>query len=203
MGAEIAVFARSSRIAGSGCCRQPLRLGDRRSMRDVGELATSTSGVLLTIAAVPVRADHRGVRPRARAFPGRALVRREGQGLLDRLRPGDLRLQRPHGTRWRFAWIPLGGYVKFLDDENGASDALAGRARAHDAGGAGRRLPDQAAVAARGRRGRRADRQFPPGDRHFRRPFNADVRRAHDRARASTRWCRHAGRRAPASSPAT
>ena len=26
-----------------------------------------------------------------------------------------------HGTRWRFAWIPLGGYVKFLDDENGAS----------------------------------------------------------------------------------
>ena len=26
-----------------------------------------------------------------------------------------------HGTRWRFAWIPLGGYVKFLDDENAAS----------------------------------------------------------------------------------
>ena len=26
-----------------------------------------------------------------------------------------------YGTRWRFAWIPLGGYVKFLDDENGAS----------------------------------------------------------------------------------
>jgi len=26
-----------------------------------------------------------------------------------------------HGTRWRFAWIPLGGYVKFVDDENGAS----------------------------------------------------------------------------------
>ena len=26
-----------------------------------------------------------------------------------------------HGTRWRLAWIPLGGYVKFLDDENGAS----------------------------------------------------------------------------------
>jgi regulator of sigma E protease len=25
------------------------------------------------------------------------------------------------GTRWRFAWIPLGGYVKFLDDENAAS----------------------------------------------------------------------------------
>ncbi len=26
-----------------------------------------------------------------------------------------------HGTRWRFAWVPLGGYVKFLDDENAAS----------------------------------------------------------------------------------
>lgn len=26
-----------------------------------------------------------------------------------------------HGTKWRIAWIPLGGYVKFMDDENGAS----------------------------------------------------------------------------------
>lgn len=26
-----------------------------------------------------------------------------------------------HGTRWRLAWVPLGGYVKFVDDENGAS----------------------------------------------------------------------------------
>ena len=26
-----------------------------------------------------------------------------------------------HGTRWRLAWIPLGGYVKFIDDENVAS----------------------------------------------------------------------------------
>ena len=26
-----------------------------------------------------------------------------------------------HGTRWRFALIPLGGYVKFIDDENAAS----------------------------------------------------------------------------------
>ena len=25
------------------------------------------------------------------------------------------------GTRWRVAWIPLGGYVKFVDDENAAS----------------------------------------------------------------------------------
>ncbi|MFY0610473.1 MAG: RIP metalloprotease RseP [Hyphomicrobiaceae bacterium] len=26
-----------------------------------------------------------------------------------------------HGTRWRFAWIPLGGYVKFMDDASAAS----------------------------------------------------------------------------------
>ena len=32
-----------------------------------------------------------------------------------------------HGTRWRFAWIPLGGYVKFIDDDNPAS----ARASAH------------------------------------------------------------------------
>ena len=25
------------------------------------------------------------------------------------------------GTRWKFSWIPLGGYVKFLGDENAAS----------------------------------------------------------------------------------
>ena len=26
-----------------------------------------------------------------------------------------------HGTRWRFAWLPLGGYVKFAGDDNAAS----------------------------------------------------------------------------------
>jgi regulator of sigma E protease len=26
-----------------------------------------------------------------------------------------------YGTRWRVSWIPLGGYVKFMDDENAAS----------------------------------------------------------------------------------
>jgi regulator of sigma E protease len=26
-----------------------------------------------------------------------------------------------HRTRWRLSWIPLGGYVKFIDDENAAS----------------------------------------------------------------------------------
>lgn len=35
-----------------------------------------------------------------------------------------------HGTRWKFSWIPLGGYVRFFGDENAAS------------------VPDQNAVAA-------------------------------------------------------
>jgi regulator of sigma E protease len=26
-----------------------------------------------------------------------------------------------HGTRWRFGWLPLGGYVKFMDDDNASS----------------------------------------------------------------------------------
>lgn len=30
------------------------------------------------------------------------------------------------GTRWRIAWIPLGGYVKFLDDEDATSARSAG-----------------------------------------------------------------------------
>ncbi len=33
-----------------------------------------------------------------------------------------------YGTRWRLAWIPLGGYVKFMDDENAASASPASTA---------------------------------------------------------------------------
>ena len=73
------------------------------------------------------------------------------------------------GTRWRFAWIPLGGYVKFVDDENAASQPSAGRPRPHDRGRARRGLPEQAAVAARGRRRRRPDGKFPVGDSGLRR----------------------------------
>ena len=61
-----------------------------------------------------------------------------------------------YGTRWRFAWIPLGGYVKFLDDENSASvpsrDALQRMSPAERERG----VPDQATGGAGGHRGRRA-----------------------------------------------
>lgn len=35
-----------------------------------------------------------------------------------------------HGTRWKVAWLPLGGYVKFYGDENAASAPDAERLRA-------------------------------------------------------------------------
>lgn len=43
-----------------------------------------------------------------------------------------------HGTRWRVAWLPLGGYVKFMDDESAAStpssDAIRGMTEEERAG---------------------------------------------------------------------
>ncbi|MGQ0672466.1 MAG: M50 family metallopeptidase [Hyphomicrobium sp.] len=60
-----------------------------------------------------------------------------------------------HGTRWRLAWIPLGGYVKFMDDENAASahsrDAL-DRMSAEDKAGSFHAKPvwQRAAVVAAG-----------------------------------------------------
>ena len=70
------------------------------------------------------------------------------------------------GTRWKIGWLPLGGYVRFVGDMNPASqpDADVGTA----AGGAGEDLPPQAMVAAVPDRARRAGRQFPVRDRHFR-----------------------------------
>jgi len=31
-----------------------------------------------------------------------------------------------HGTRWKFCWLPLGGYVRFIDDESAASTSSPG-----------------------------------------------------------------------------
>ncbi len=39
-----------------------------------------------------------------------------------------------HGTRWKIAWLPLGGYVKFAGDENAASMPSAEAAKADDDG---------------------------------------------------------------------
>lgn len=59
------------------------------------------------------------------------------------------------GTRWRVAWIPLGGYVKFVDDENAASqpspEALASMTPAERSGAfQNKALWQRAAVVAAG-----------------------------------------------------
>ena len=59
------------------------------------------------------------------------------------------------GTRWRISWIPLGGYVKFLDDENAASvpdrNALDGLSEAERSGSFhDKPLASRAAVVAAG-----------------------------------------------------
>ena len=81
-----------------------------------------------------------------------------------------------HGTRWRFAWIPLGGYVKFLDDENSASVPSKAALERMSAGRARGCIPDQVAGGAVGHRGRRSDRELPPGNRHFRHDVHAGGR---------------------------
>jgi regulator of sigma E protease len=60
-----------------------------------------------------------------------------------------------YGTRWRFAWIPLGGYVKFIDDENAASkpspEALARMSPSERSGSFhAKPVPHRAAVVAAG-----------------------------------------------------
>jgi len=60
-----------------------------------------------------------------------------------------------HGTRWRFAWIPLGGYVKFIDDDNpssqGSSIAMKGLSPSERAGAFhSKPVASRAAVVAAG-----------------------------------------------------
>jgi regulator of sigma E protease len=60
-----------------------------------------------------------------------------------------------YGTRWRFGWIPVGGYVKFMDDDNSASfpsrESLA-RMSPEEREGAfqAKPLPARAAIVAAG-----------------------------------------------------
>ena len=103
-----------------------------------------------------------------------------------------------HGTRWRMAALPLGGYVKFHGDANVASV---------DAGSAGpsvdrSRDPGRPAAAQPRRdRARRAGRQFHSGLRHFHRDVHGlRPGRAHGPHRPGR--SRTARRRRPASSPA-
>ena len=54
-------------------------------------------------------------------FHGCPLVWCGGRELFGWVWQGNLRFTDRKGTRWKLSWIPLGGYVKFLGDENAAS----------------------------------------------------------------------------------
>ena len=75
------------------------------------------------------------------------------------------------GTRWRLSLIPLGGYVRFLGDENEAS--VPSQAALEQMSPADRAplVRRQGRRGARRHRRRRADRQFHSGHRDFHRDF--------------------------------
>ena len=107
-----------------------------------------------------------------------------------------------HGTRWRFAWIPLGGYVKFMDDENAASVPSQDAMRNDDGRRAGRQFSHQAIVAEGFRRRRRPARQLSSWRSSFSpacSPLSANVSRRRsgrrDRGRQRRRGSGLQGRR--------
>ena len=94
-----------------------------------------------------------------------------------------------YGTRWKISAIPLGGYVKFFGDENAASvpdqNAAAGMTEAEKKDSFQFQPVGSRALGCR----RGPSREFPAGNRYFRRHFH-DCRQANDQ-----RSCRHrAGR---------
>ena len=101
-----------------------------------------------------------------------------------------------HGTRWKVAWIPLGGYVRFRGDANAASmpDAEAlERAKQEPGNFHGKPVWQRAAGGGRG-----SDRQFHPRHRHLRRRLHAR-RQARSSNRGSTRCWRAVRPNRPAS----
>ena len=83
------------------------------------------------------------------------------------------------GTRWRVAWLPLGGYVKFVGDMTPASNRPGGEASRSTCA---TELPVAAGLATVPGGARRTDGQFPAGDpdlrgflRHGRRAPDANV----------------------------
>ena len=106
------------------------------------------------------------------------------------------------GTRWKISAIPLGGYVRFLGDENEIERARPRRIEADVRRRAGLLVRRQGRRRTGGHRGRRADRQLRAGDRDL----HGDLR--HVRPRGDDPAGRFGGRparrrRRPVSSPAT
>ena len=133
--------------------------------RSVGAMG---SGILYAPHWLFVRSDGRGLLPRARPLPGRALVRREGSGFLHRLRPGAVRIQRSLRN-------PLEGFRdsarrlrQILRRRKCCQRAGSGRDRGDVRGRSqGQLRPPESRTARRDRRCRPGG-QFHFGDRDFR-----------------------------------
>ena len=79
-------------------------------------------------AALPRGAHGHRFHSRIRPFPGRALVRGQGRGLLHRLRPRNAGWRTTAMARaGKSAGLPLGGYVKFAGDANRGQPARSPR----------------------------------------------------------------------------
>ena len=165
-------------------------------------IGTLGSSALRLYRPVPVRPHPRRVLPRTRPFPGRALVRRRGQDVLDRLRTGTDRLQRPQGHALEDLGDPARRLCPVPRRRERGERAGPRRFGADGAGRAGTLLRRQGRRRACRHRRRRPDCQFHPGDRHLHRDLQHLRPRGDDPAGrfggAQTRRPRR-----PASSPAT
>ena len=73
------------------------------------------------------------------------------------------------GTRWKFSWIPLGGYVKFVGDENAASVPSRDALEQMDESARASSYYHKPRGPEIGRCCRRPDCEFHPCDRYIRR----------------------------------
>ncbi len=97
-----------------------------------------------------------------------------------------------HGTRWKIAAIPLGGYVKFFGDENAGKRARCAAPGEHDRRRTRAKLFLPAGTQARGHSRGRTDGEFHFGYRDFCRDLH-DLRQADDEragGRGAARQCR-------------
>jgi len=124
-------------------------------------------GVFLTLRRTFPADDHADhILPRIGSFPDGARLRRTHRHVLHRLWARNRQLARRVGTRWKIAWIPLGGYVKFFGDMNAASTPDRERLSTLSAEERRVALPLQTTVPARADCGSRSRRKFRAGDRH-------------------------------------
>ena len=154
------------------------------------------SGILYATHCLFVRSDGRGLLPRARPFPGRALVRRAGPGFLDRFWSGAVRIQRSPRHPLEGLRNSARRLRQVLRRRKRRQRSGPGRGCGHVRRRAQGQLRASESRTARRHRGRRAARQFHSGDRDLR-PGRDDLRppkHAAARRYGAGQQCRGRGR---------